>query len=140
MATGPLIVALQALGYLVLLPLLWQGGNRFSRLFLQASGSLPSPPTKLQLRVKAGRFIGILERSLIVIGIVMGSWEVILAVIAIKTVGRYQELDDKDAAEYFLVGSLASILWAVVVAGLLAAYDDSWGFHWIASIRHMLKS
>jgi hypothetical protein len=51
------------------------------------------------------------------------SWEVLAAVIALKTVARFKELDDRKFAEYFLAGSLFSILWAVVVTSLWLAYD-----------------
>jgi hypothetical protein len=127
------------LGYLAFIPMVWWLGNLFCRLFLRLSGSgLPRADSPLGLN--AGRYIGLLERSLIVIGIVMGTWEVILAVVAIKTVGRYQELDSKDAAEYFLVGSLASVLWAVIVAGLLATYDSAWGYRWIEAMRALIDT
>jgi len=32
-------------------------------------------------------------------------------------------------AEYFLIGSLASILWAIVVAWIVHVYDGSIGLH-----------
>jgi hypothetical protein len=136
--TSFITVVLQIVGYLAFLPGVWQLGNQFCRLFLKLSGSSLSPQNPQRIGIKAGRYIGVLERSLVVIGIVMGSWEVIVAVVAIKTVGRYQELDDKEAAEYFLVGSLASILWAIAVAGLLAVYDSAWGFHGIKMLRELL--
>ncbi|MBD8878522.1 hypothetical protein [Roseibium polysiphoniae] len=78
--------------------------------------------------LKAGRVIGVLERLLIVTGLVLGKWEVLVAVIALKTVARYQELDTKLNAEYFLIGSLASVLWAVATSVALLLYDQSVGF------------
>ncbi|MEP0407639.1 MAG: hypothetical protein ABJD74_10565, partial [Roseibium sp.] len=78
--------------------------------------------------LKAGRVIGVLERLLIVTGLVLGKWEVLVAVIALKTVARYQELDAKLNAEYFLIGSLASVLWAVATSVALLLYDQSVGF------------
>jgi hypothetical protein len=60
--------------------------------------------------------IGILERLLIFLGLVASSWEILAGVVALKTVARYSDLDKQDKAEYFLIGSLASILWAVVVS------------------------
>lgn len=78
---------------------------------------------------RAGRIIGLLERSLILAGLLMKSWEVITAVIALKTVARYKELDHQITAEYFLIGSLASILWALAVAGVVSWYDNALGFH-----------
>jgi NADH:ubiquinone oxidoreductase subunit K len=77
---------------------------------------------------KSGRYIGLLERLLIVAGLVWNNWEIILAVIALKTVARHKELDDKIDAEYFLIGSFASIVWAIGVAVLLVLYDRHFGF------------
>ena len=128
MGTQHLILALKAAGYIAFLPSVWQLGNQFCRLFLRLSGSAPTAAKQSETRIAAGRYIGLLERLLIIIGLVMGSWEVMVAVVALKTVARYKELDEQIPAEYFLVGSLASILWAVVIAGLLIVYDSTFGF------------
>ena len=55
------------------------------------------------------------------------SWEVVAAVIALKTVARFKELDDQRFAEYFLVGSLFSILWAVLITSAWLVYDHRVG-------------
>ena len=75
----------------------------------------------------AGWLIGWLERLLLAIGILTHSWEVLVAVVALKTVARFKELDDQHFAEYFLVGSLFSVLWAVVVTSGWLAYDQNFG-------------
>ena len=134
--------ALRVLGYLAFIPLAWQVGNWVVRALLKwssakkqptapqsamqqgAAGEQPAEPD-----VKAGRFIGLLERLLIVFGLLTGKWDIIAAVIALKTVARYKELDQQITAEYFLIGSLCSILWAFLVAILLSDYDDHYGFH-----------
>ena len=56
------------------------------------------------------------------------SWEILAGVVALKTVARYSKLDEQHKAEYFLIGSLASILWAVVITAVIALYDRGWGF------------
>lgn len=71
----------------------------------------------------AGWIIGWLERLVIAIGILTHSWEALVAVIALKTVARFKELDNQNFAEYFLVGSLFSILWAVIITGAWLTYD-----------------
>ena len=76
---------------------------------------------------RAGRIIGGLERLIIAIGILTHSWEVLVAVIALKTVGRFKELNDKTFAEYFLVGSLFSVLWAVLITSLWLVFDRHCG-------------
>lgn len=137
----------QVIGYVILLALLGPVGNVLIRLVLDISGvpKMPSPPLRptFQTHIKpfyrraptsidiagAGRYIGILERLLIVIGILANSWDIIAVVIALKTVARYKELDEQITAEYFLIGSLASILLALIIAGAFHLYDQSIGWH-----------
>jgi len=88
--------------------------------------------------MKAGRVIGSLERILIVIGVLTVRWEVLAGVVALKTVARYKELDTQLNAEYFLIGSLASILWAILVAALFLYFDAQFGFDLVANIRAVL--
>lgn len=76
---------------------------------------------------RAGWIIGWLERLSLAIGIVTHSWEILAAVIALKTVARFKELDEQLFAEYFLVGSLFSILWAILVTALWLLYDHQFG-------------
>lgn len=99
------------------------------------SGSAALMPDDAQLQ--AGRLIGNLERSLIALGIITAHWEVMAAVIALKTLARYKELEKQVQAEYFLIGSLASLLWAAFVTGLWLAFDGLVGFDLFASIRMM---
>ncbi|MNJ92624.1 hypothetical protein D3C87_102980 [compost metagenome] len=63
---------------------------------------------------KLGRFIGALERAVMAVGIYLDKWEIVTAVIALKALARFKQLDDKNFAEYFLVGSLSSIIFCVV--------------------------
>jgi hypothetical protein len=104
--------------------LLTGGGNLFCRSVFHFTGlSVVTPPDPIE-PVRAGRVVGWLERMIMAIGIAAGSWEVLAAVIALKTVARFKELDDKRFAEYFLIGSLSSLLWASVVTGAWVVYDD----------------
>ena len=88
--------------------------------------------------LRAGRIIGSLERILIMIGLIAQSWEVMIAVIALKTVARYQELDKRFEAEYFLVGSLVSILWAVAVTVFAMLLDSAFGINVSGMIRELI--
>ncbi len=92
------------------------------------------------MRVKAGRYIGALERLIIMVGLIIGSWDILVAVIALKTVARYQELDKKIEAEYFLVGSLSSILWAIAMTSCISWYDGKIGLHFIEAMRALFPS
>jgi len=127
--------------YLVAIITLTWGGNLFCRFVLHLSGVRAVPDQKADEQspdpaaaAKAGRFIGSIERILILLGLAANSWEMLVAVIALKTVGRYQELDKQIRAEYFLLGSLASILWAVFVGLVLLLYDRTIGLHILESI------
>ncbi|WP_092311475.1 hypothetical protein [Brevundimonas viscosa] len=75
----------------------------------------------------AGAWIGGLERMLIAVGLITGAWEILAAVIALKTVARFKEIDQQIHAEYFLVGSLFSIVWAFGVSHAWRLYDASVG-------------
>ena len=73
-------------------------------------------------------------------GLIASSWEILAGVVALKTVARYSELDKQDKAEYFLIGSLASILWAVALTALVALFDREWGFAVLPSLVDLLGS
>ena len=73
--------------------------------------------------LKGGRWIGILER-LAITGVIVGGYpEGVAVIIAIKGLGRYPELrghtgeDSSAASERFIVGTLASFMWAAVIGG-----------------------
>ena len=111
----------------VALFLLMRGGNELCRLVFFFSGlTNVNSPDPVQ-PVKAGRIVGSLERLVIAMGLAAGSWEVVAAVIALKTVARFKELDEKLFAEYFLIGSLFSLLWASAVTGAWLIYDARLG-------------
>lgn len=65
---------------------------------------------------KNGSIIGNLERILVFLGIIIQEWTLIGIVVALKTIARYKELDNQDQSEYFLIGSMFSLLWAILVA------------------------
>jgi len=135
-----MILALKIAGYVALLVLLSYGGNAACKWVLRWSATRPPPESGEKITLRAGRMIGILERLLIFVGLVASSWEILAGVVALKTVARYSDLDKQDKAEYFLIGSLASILWAVLVTALIAFYDRRWGFGVLPSFVHLLGS
>lgn len=69
--------------------------------------------------LRGGRTIGILERLATAGAIVAGYPEALAVVVAVKGVGRFTELDAAEARERFIIGTLASLIWAVA-AGLVA--------------------
>ncbi len=69
--------------------------------------------------LRGGTTIGYLERLGVALAIVVGFPEAIAVVVAIKGIGRFSELAAAEARERFIIGTLASLLWACVVAGVV---------------------
>jgi len=65
---------------------------------------------------RVGATIGILERLLIVVFVLTGSEIAIGFVVAAKTLARFRLLDDRDFAEYYLLGTLGSVTVALVTS------------------------
>ncbi len=63
---------------------------------------------------QAGRYIGILERAIILTLTLSGAYTSIAFVLTAKSIARYKELADRDFAEYYLVGTLLSALIAIL--------------------------
>lgn len=73
---------------------------------------------------KAGRWIGVLERLLIYVLVLIAAAAAAGLVVAAKSILRFPEISQKPAAidpEYVLIGSLASWLLAFTVGALVAA-------------------
>jgi hypothetical protein len=74
----------------------------------------PQDPTIL----RGGAWIGALERAAVAAALLTGSAEALVAVTAVKGLGRFAELRAPAAAERFIVGTLASGLWAAACVGV----------------------
>jgi hypothetical protein len=75
---------------------------------------------------RAGRYIGILERSLVLTAVLFGKMEFIGYIFAAKSIARYPEMKDgTHFAEYYLIGTLTSISIAFF-GGLLLKYLLAW--------------
>jgi hypothetical protein len=81
----------------------------------------PSPPDAPALAppLSVGRAIGIFERLLIAMLVVAHAEAAVALVIGVKTIARFRQLDDRAFAEYYLLGTLASVSIGVG-SGLLA--------------------
>lgn len=66
--------------------------------------------------MRGGTTIGYLERIAVALGIIAGFPEAIAVVVALKGIGRFSELAAAEARERFIIGTLASLVWACVVA------------------------
>lgn len=79
----------------------------------QAAGVQPT-----QEVLRGGTTIGYLERFAATGAIMAGFPEALAVLIAIKGVGRFTELEAPEARERFIIGTLTSLIWACVCAGV----------------------
>lgn len=68
-----------------------------------------------------GKYIGLLERAIIVVLVLHGEMTAVGFVLAAKSIARFKQLDDRAFAEYYLVGTLISTLIAVAGGFALGA-------------------
>lgn len=105
------------------------GGTYIVRGVLKKSGAIPTiaatGPGERTLDVKEfnrGRLIGALERILLLAVIIAGSFEALGFIVAAKGLIRSREFESsRDMTEYFLIGSLSSVLVALA-AGSVSRY------------------
>ncbi|WP_228387820.1 hypothetical protein [Nocardioides sp. dk884] len=75
--------------------------------------------------LRGGTWIGVLERAAVYASLVAGWPEGIAVVLAVKAFGRYPELRAAEdgvrtgAAERFIIGTFASVLWAGACAAVV---------------------
>jgi len=86
------------------------------------SDEFPEPPESEGREegevLRGGAWIGSLERVGIFASLAAGWPGGVAVVLAVKGVGRYQELGEAGAAERFIIGTFASVLWAGACAGV----------------------
>lgn len=70
--------------------------------------------------LRGGMTIGYLERLAIVGCIMAGQFAGVAVVVAIKGLGRFSELENAEARERFIIGTLVSFIWAVLCAAPIA--------------------
>jgi hypothetical protein len=86
------------------------GGVLVSRLLASlglASVKSASPRT--------GKVIGYLERFIGLTLVLVGEWSALGLLLAAKSIARFRELDDREFGEYYLIGTLASLGFAMIV-------------------------
>ena len=72
--------------------------------------------------LRGGTWIGLLERAAVTGAVLVGYPAAVAFVVAVKGLGRYPELREHPvASERFVIGTLASLLWAGAVGVLGAA-------------------
>jgi len=105
---------------------LCDGGTHITRGVLSKTGTAPQklaatdgePASGSGIDSKEfnrGKYIGNLERLMILFVVLVGSYETIGFIIAGKGLIRAKEFEDRDFAEYFLIGTFTSVGIAIVV-------------------------
>jgi hypothetical protein len=72
--------------------------------------------------LRGGAWIGVLERGAVAAALLAGWPEGLAVVLAVKGLGRFAELRAPAAAERFILGTLASALWAVACVGVVELF------------------
>ncbi|MHC1605392.1 MAG: hypothetical protein ACXQTP_05440 [Candidatus Methanofastidiosia archaeon] len=63
----------------------------------------------------AGLVIGILERIMVLTFVLVDQYTAITLIFAAKSIARFNELKERKMAEYYLIGTLISIAFAMIV-------------------------
>jgi hypothetical protein len=90
----------------------------------EEAGAEPGPLDLGTGAPAGGRVIGMPERAFAYGGVLVGHPETVALVVAVKSVARYPEFKGRNGrrfAEYFLIGTLLSLLFALGVAYLISA-------------------
>ncbi len=64
---------------------------------------------------RAGAIIGVLERIFVLTLVLIGEYSSIALIFTAKSIARFEELKSRKFAEYYLIGTLASILCAMLL-------------------------
>ncbi|GAB3124598.1 hypothetical protein [Glaciibacter psychrotolerans] len=93
--------------------------DRAAGMVAADAAAFASPGTAMHEVLRGGLAIGLLERFAVAGAILAGFPEAIAVVVAIKGVGRFTELAAAEARERFIIGTLASLIWACTCAALV---------------------
>jgi hypothetical protein len=66
-----------------------------------------------------GKLIGYIERLLVILLTFYGSYPAIAFIVTAKSIARFKQMDDRDWAEYFLLGTLTSMFLGILFGILL---------------------
>ncbi|KJS22553.1 MAG: hypothetical protein VR72_05850 [Clostridiaceae bacterium BRH_c20a] len=72
---------------------------------------------------RVGKYIGILERTILFIVLINGKMEAVGFIIAAKSFTRFKQLEKKEFAEYYLIGTLLSVTFALISYVIYSSYE-----------------
>jgi len=70
-------------------------------------------------KVDAGKLLGVLERIIVALFLLIGQYGSIGLVLTAKSIARFKQLEDKSFSEKYLVGTLTSLLIAFIATALV---------------------
>jgi hypothetical protein len=92
-------------------------GAVFVNCILKRLRLTPEERTEIQGGIpNAGLIIGLLERAIVTTLVYLGEWNAIAFIFTAKGIVRFESVRHRYFAEYFLIGTLSSILFAAAVA------------------------
>jgi hypothetical protein len=114
-------------------------GNQIIKYFLFKSKVLDTITVSQEdsQPLKNGSRIGFYERVLYFIGIVTQNWILVSLVVGLKTISRYQKLDNQDNAEYFLIGSLLSLIYSIIISALFIFSYKIFGIEYLDYVYNL---
>lgn len=90
-----------------------------ANVFIQKVLVTEKPNDETRTRLRYGGRIGSLERIVSVVMMYLGQYAAIALVFTAKSVVRFKDFENRDFAEYYLYGTLMSVVTAVAVFALL---------------------
>lgn len=90
--------------------------------FIQKVLVTEKPNDETRTRLRYGGRIGSLERIVSVVMMYLGQYAAIALVFTAKSVVRFKDFENRDFAEYYLYGTLMSVVTAVAVFALLKLF------------------
>ena len=93
-----------------------------ANVFIQKVLVTEKPNDETRTRLRYGGSIGSLERIVSVVMMYLGQYAAIALVFTAKSVVRFKDFENRDFAEYYLYGTLMSVVTAVAVFALLKLF------------------
>jgi hypothetical protein len=104
----------KAFSWLLVLLLIWKPTNITIKILI----NLHKPQEKFEANdeeIKAGGFIGLLERLIILVLLSINQYSAIGLVLTAKSIARYDKISkDQTFAEYYLLGTLLSAIFVII--------------------------
>lgn len=106
-------------GCIAVVLIVTRGGAFVVRGVLNKVGALPMAVPRLEdqidlIEISRGRIIGLLERFIVLLLMAVQAYQAIAFLMAAKGLIRSKDLESRDFAEYFLIGTLASMALALL--------------------------